>query len=233
MFKIILIIPIIIFVFILPLMLISLVTFDNFNQSIDRVVINGEFNYLSERDVIDLIDENVQTGFLTLDLPELNRKIVEQDWIRSSSIRRSWPATLIVNIQEEIPVARWGEQQLLNNVGDYIDVINKDSVSHLPVIFSQAGDTKEIIKIYQLISELLGPIGVRIDEVESDNAGSWTLTVLSDIKIILGRDQLVEKLQRLQSVWMAELSSQEKNINAIDLRYPNGLAVKWKQNTRF
>ena len=145
---------IIIFVFILPLMLISLVTFDNFNQSIDRVVINGEFNYLSERDVIDLIDENVQTGFLTLDLPELNRKIVEQDWIRSSSIRRSWPATLIVNIEEEIPVARWGEQQLLNNVGDYIAVINKDSVSHLPVIFSQAGDTKEIIKIYQLISEL-------------------------------------------------------------------------------
>ena len=223
---------IIIFVFLLPLMLISLVTFDNFNQSIDRVVINGEFNYLSERDVIDLIDENVQTGFLTLDLPELNRKIVEQDWIRSSSIRRSWPATLIVNIEEEIPVARWGEQQLLNNVGDYIDVINKDSVSHLPVIFSQAGDTKEIIKIYQLISELLGPVGLRIDEVESDNAGSWTLTVLSDIKIILGRDQLVEKLQRLQSVWLAELSSQEKNINVIDLRYPNGLAVKWKQNTR-
>ena len=223
---------IIIFVFLLPLMLISLVTFDNFNQSIDRVVINGEFNYLSERDVIDLIDENVQTGFLTLNLPDLNRKIVEQDWIRSSSIRRSWPATLIVNIEEEIPVARWGEQQLLNNVGDYIDVINKDSVSHLPVIFSQAGDTKEIIKIYQLISELLGPVGLRIDKVESDNAGSWTLTVLSDIKIILGRDQLVEKLQRLQSVWMAELSSQEKNINAIDLRYPNGLAVKWKQNTR-
>ena len=223
---------IIIFVFLLPLTLISLVTFDNFNQSIDRVVINGEFNYLSERDVIDLIDENVQTGFLTLDLPELNRKIVEQDWIRSSSIRRSWPATLIVNIEEEIPVARWGEQQLLNNVGDYIDVINKDSVSHLPVIFSQAGDTKEIIKIYQLISELLGPVGLRIDKVESDNTGSWTLTVLSDIKIILGRDQLVEKLQRLQSVWMAELSSQEKNINAIDLRYPNGLAVKWKQNTR-
>ena len=223
---------IIIFVFLLPLILIGLVTYDNFNQSIDRVVINGEFNYLSERDVIDLIDENVQTGFLTLDLPELNRKIVEQDWIRSSSIRRSWPATLIVNIEEEIPVARWGEQQLLNNVGDYIDVINKDSVSHLPVIFSQAGDTKEIIKIYQLISELLGPVGLRIDEVESDNAGSWTLTVVSDIKIILGRDQLVEKLQRLQSVWMAELSSQEKNINAIDLRYPNGLAVKWKQNTR-
>ena len=223
---------IIIFVFLLPLILIGLVTYDNFNQSIDRVVINGEFNYLSERDVIDLIDENVQTGFLTLNLPDLNRKIVEQDWIRSSSIRRSWPATLIVNIEEEIPVARWGEQQLLNNVGDYIDVINKDSVSHLPVIFSQAGDTKEIIKIYQLISELLGPVGLRIDEVESDNAGSWTLTVLSDIKIILGRDQLVEKLQRLQSVWMAELSSQEKNINVIDLRYPNGLAVKWKQNTR-
>ena len=223
---------IIIFVFLLPLILIGLVTYDNFNQSIDRVVINGEFNYLSERDVIDLIDENVQTGFLTLNLPDLNRKIVEQDWIRSSSIRRSWPATLIVNIEEEIPVARWGERQLLNNVGDYIDVINKDSVSHLPVIFSQAGDTKEIIKIYQLISELLGPVGLRIDEVESDNAGSWTLTVLSDIKIILGRDQLLEKLQRLQSVWMAELSSQEKNINVIDLRYPNGLAVKWKQNTR-
>jgi cell division protein FtsQ len=46
----------------------------------------------------------------------------------------------------------------------------------------------------------------------------------------LGRDEIAEKIRRLVIVWQSGLSLQSDNIKTIDLRYPNGLAVSWKES---
>jgi cell division protein FtsQ len=48
------------------------------------------------------------------------------------------------------------------------------------------------------------------------------------VRIVLGRDQIVEKIRRLVVVWRSGLDIQLNNIATIDLRYPNGLAVSWR-----
>jgi cell division protein FtsQ len=48
------------------------------------------------------------------------------------------------------------------------------------------------------------------------------------VRIVLGRDQIVEKIRRLVVVWRSGLDIQLNNIAIIDLRYPNGLAVSWR-----
>jgi cell division protein FtsQ len=48
------------------------------------------------------------------------------------------------------------------------------------------------------------------------------------IELVLGREQVGEKIKRLALVWESGLSQQVKQIKTIDLRYPNGLAVAWK-----
>ena len=47
--------------------------------------------------------------------------------------------------------------------------------------------------------------------------------------MLLGRDNLVEKLRRFIAIHEAELKPQLANIQRVDLRYPNGLAVAWRQ----
>ena len=200
------------------------------DKPIDRVVVNGDFYHLKEKEVINLIDQKVKDGFLSLNLSGLNKYLESEPWIRNATIRRSWPSTIIVDITEEKPIARWGEKQVLNNVGDYLEITDKQSIKNLPTFTSEFGKSKEMIKSYQLMSEILGPTGLKVHEIQRDVVGSWLITTSSGIQINLGRDQLVQKLRRFQVVWSAQLTSQVEKIKTIDMRYPNGLSVAWNQD---
>ena len=200
------------------------------NKPIDHVVVNGDFFHLKEKEVINLIDQKVKDGFLSLNLSGLNKYLESEPWIRNATIRRSWPSTIIVDITEEKPIARWGEKQVLNNVGDYLEITDKQSIKNLPTFTSEFGESKEMIKSYQLMSEILGPTGLNVHEIQRDVVGSWLITTSSGIQINLGRDQLAQKLRRFQVVWSAQLTSQVEKIKTIDMRYPNGLSVAWNQD---
>ncbi len=200
------------------------------DKPIDRVVVNGDFYHLKEKEVINLIDQKVKDGFLSLNLSGLNKYLESEPWIRNATIRRSWPSTIIVDITEEKPIARWGEKQVLNNVGDYLEITDKQSIKNLPTFTSEFGKSKEMIKSYQLMSEIFGPTGLKVQEIRRDVVGSWLITTSSGIQINLGRNQLVQKLRRFQVVWSAQLSSQVEKIKTIDMRYPNGISVAWNQD---
>ena len=200
------------------------------DKPIDRVVVNGDFYHLKEKEVINLIDQKVKDGFLSLNLSGLNKYLESEPWIRNATIRRSWPSTIIVDITEEKPIARWGEKQVLNNVGDYLEITDKQSIKNLPTFTTEFGKSKEMIKSYQLMSEIFGPTGLKVQEIRRDVVGSWLITTSSGIQINLGRDQLVQKLRRFQVVWSAQLTSQVEKIKTIDMRYPNGISVAWNQD---
>jgi cell division protein FtsQ len=193
-------------------------------------VVNGDFYHLKEKELINLIDQKVKDGFLSLNLSGLNKYLESEPWIRNATIRRSWPSTIIVDITEEKPIARWGEKQVLNNVGDYLEITDKQSIKNLPTFTTEFGKSKEMIKSYQLMSEILGPTGLKVHEIQRDVVGSWLITTSSGIQINLGRDQLAQKLRRFQVVWSAQLNSQVEKIKTIDMRYPNGISVAWNQD---
>ena len=208
----------------------SITACQKLDKPIDRVVVNGDFYHLKEKEVINLIDQKVKDGFLSLNLSGLNKYLESEPWIRNATIRRSWPSTIIVDITEEKPIARWGEKQVLNNVGDYLEITDKQSIKNLPTFTTEFGKSKEMIKSYQLMSEILGPTGLKVHKIRRDVVGSWLITTSSGIQINLGRDQLAQKLRRFQVVWSAQLTSQVEKIKTIDMRYPNGISVAWNQD---
>ena len=83
---------------------------------------------------------------------------------------------------------------------------------------------------YQLMAELLIPTGLKIAELKRDSLGVWFINTATGVRLVIGRDQVSEKLRRFTKVWGAGLSQQLQQIDSIDLRYPNGLAVAWKES---
>jgi cell division protein FtsQ len=81
---------------------------------------------------------------------------------------------------------------------------------------------------YQSMAQLLAPTGLKLVELQRDNLGAWRVDTESGVGLVLGRNKLVEKLRRFALVWESGLNRQLNNIKTIDLRYPNGLAVAWK-----
>ena len=81
---------------------------------------------------------------------------------------------------------------------------------------------------YQMLSQMLRPLGFSITRLELRERGSWFLSTGQGVEILLGRDHLVEKMRRFISIYEKTLKEQIANIERVDLRYPNGLAVAWR-----
>jgi cell division protein FtsQ len=87
---------------------------------------------------------------------------------------------------------------------------------------------------YQVLSQMLRPLGFSVARLELRERGSWFLTTGAGsagpgIELLLGRDQLIEKMRRFIVIYDKTLKEQITNIASIDLRYANGLAVSWRE----
>ena len=85
----------------------------------------------------------------------------------------------------------------------------------------------QVMQQYLAISQLLRPVGLRPESVMRNDSGSWRFTV-GHVDVNLGRDRLMERLQRFVRLYHAELESRWQQVRRVDLRYLNGASVAWR-----
>ena len=195
---------------------------------LSRIMVGGKFNHLQEQELAELVNIEIDGGFLSMNLNQLRQELQSHPWIHQVSVRREWPSTLKVEVIEEVPIARWGKQGFLNRLGDQLSLPDNSNLQSLPVLEADFGSSQDMIAQYLLLAELLAPTDLKLTELQRDAVGAWQVETASGVKIVLGRDQIIEKIRRLVMVWGSGLDVQLNNIATIDLRYPNGLAVSWR-----
>ena len=60
---------------------------------------------------------------------------------------------------------------------------------------------------------------------------SWVLIMGNDVKIYLGKKELEARLLRFCKAYPAVFAEKADQLASVDLRYPRGMAVQWKQQT--
>ena len=195
---------------------------------LSKIMVGGNFNHLEEQELAELVNMEIDGGFLSMNLNQLRQELQSHPWIHQVSVRREWPSTLKVEVIEEVPIARWGKKGFLNRLGDQLSLPENSNLKSLPVLEADFGSSQDMIAQYLLLAELLAPTDLRLTELQRDAVGAWQIETASGLRIVLGRDQIIEKIRRLIVVWGSGLDVQLNNIATIDLRYPNGLAVSWR-----
>jgi cell division protein FtsQ len=195
---------------------------------LSKIMVGGNFNHLEEQELAELVNMEIDGGFLSMNLNKLRQELQSHPWIHQVSVRREWPSTLKVEVIEEVPIARWGKKGFLNRLGDQLSLPENSNLKSLPVLEADFGSSQAMIAQYLLLAELLAPTDLRLTELQRDAVGAWQIETASGVRIVLGRDQIIEKIRRLVVVWGSGLDVQLNNIATIDLRYPNGLAVSWR-----
>ena len=199
------------------------------DKPLTNVMIGGNFTFLETAELSELVVKEIDGGFLSTDLSRLGDVLREHPWVDEVSVRREWPSILKVEVIEEVPIARWGEKGFLNRLGEELLIENNSHLGALPVLRADFGSSRDMMENYQLMAELLIPTGLKIAELKRDSLGVWFIDTATGVRLVIGRDQVSEKIRRFTTVWAAGLSQQLKHIKTIDLRYPNGLAVAWKE----
>ncbi|MFP6862076.1 cell division protein FtsQ/DivIB [Pseudomonas sp.] len=199
------------------------------DQPIARISVEGDLSYVNQQAVQERIAPYASASFFSVDLLTMRRELESMPWIASAQVRRVWPDQLVVRLEEQLPIARWGDEALLNNQGEAFAPLELANYPHLPQLYGPKRAQQQVMQQYQVLSQMLRPMGFSVARLELRERGSWFLSTGQGIELLLGRDHLVEKMRRFTAIYDKALKEQQTNIARIDLRYANGLAVAWRE----
>lgn len=202
------------------------------DRPIARIGIAGKLTFTAPEQVEQRIEPYVSTSFFRVDLEGLRNGLEELPWIAQVQVRRVWPDELEIELNEYLPIARWGDTALLNNRGEAYEVEAIERYRQLPQLLGPERARQRMMQQYQVLSQMLRPRSFAVARLELRERGSWFATLEARaggqrIELLLGRDHVVEKVRRFLTIHDKTLGDRIENIARIDLRYANGLAVTW------
>lgn len=201
----------------------------NFYQKpIKQIQITGDFLYLSQSELQKIIQPAINQNFFEIDLEKIKQEVAKNPWVDAITVTKKWPDKLLVTVTEQQPIARWGQAGFLNMRGDIIRVEDNLSLASLPLLSGDDKYAAEVMQQYLRLGKALAQAEMSLEAVELDNTRAWTLTVDGDKVIRLGREDTWERLQYLTAARKTVLANKFDKVAGVDLRYHNGLAVRWK-----
>lgn len=176
----------------------------------------------------------VTGNFFTVNLESAQAAFERLPWVRSVSLRRTWPDGLELRLEEHLAVALWtpqeGEMRLVNTRGE---VFMASSSEALPRFAGPEGSAPRMLGRYREFSEDLARIGRVAVAVQLSAREAWQVKLDDGVVLELGREQprhpLRERLVRFTSHYAAvsdAAGSRLQTIGVVDMRYPNGFALR-------
>jgi cell division protein FtsQ len=191
------------------------------------VEVKGDFRYLGKQQLQEAVAPYATGGFFTVDVAAIRSAAEALPWVHKASVKRVWPETLRLQIEEQQPVARWGEQGFLNKGGEPF-VPRQAAVSlQLPLLAGPDGHELKVLENYQRVSKTLAPLGVKVTRMELDNRRAWHLQLDDAVLLELGRADDWQRLQRFVRAWPVVFAGRQDALQRVDLRYSNGFSVYW------
>ena len=78
------------------------------------------------------------------------------------------------------------------------------------------------------VKTALADQSMTLAEFSVNDRGAWKMKLVTGLEILLGRNEQLKKLQRFLKTLTVLKQEQIEQIAIVDLRYPNGYAVSWK-----
>jgi len=198
------------------------------SQRIEFVVIEGELLRVTENDVQAAVFNFINRSMVSVDLDQVKAALEGNAWIKSASLRRKWPNTLIVDVTEEVPIARWGDSQLLNQDGNIFSPPVVDLQLNLAKLSGPPGSEKRVMEQYQVFNQLLYPKNIRIASLDLNTRGAWTVKLINGVTLSVGSISPVMRVRRFARIYDTVFAAHMADIERFDLRYEDGIAVAYK-----
>jgi cell division protein FtsQ len=195
---------------------------------IDKVQIEGAFVHLSQDDIRNRLKQTLSGDYFTADIEAVRESLLTLPWVQDASIRRQWPSTIQIRITEKQAVAYWSDHSLLSDRGVLFtpETINRDM--QLPVIQGPDGLHHKVWNFLVRLHAELAALGLGIDQLVLDERRSWSMLLSNGVALQLGRNDTDRRMKRFIRVFSMQNAPNIDDVEYIDLRYPNGFAMKNK-----
>lgn len=175
----------------------------------------------------------IHGNFFTTDLTAVRAAFEAVPWVRKAMVRREWPDRLVVRIEEHKALGTWGEDgKLLSQKGDVFtaNLAEAEDDTDLLEFDGPPGSEKQVVERLAQFRQWFAPIKLEPESLVLSNRYAWTVRLDNGMTVELGREQgdavLKERVARLVAVYPQLMERLQGKIESVDLRYPNGMALK-------
>lgn len=203
--------------------------YDPQSLPVRQIHATGTFVKVNEQMLRDAVAGSIDGGYFRIDMAKTQQVVEAIPWVDSASVRRVWPDTLAIDVQEQKAVAYWMNGGLVNVRGEIFSPEKSTYPAGLPVLAGPEGSQQQVLEYYTQANTIFSKMKLIVNEVHMDARRAMTLKLSNGIEVILGRESISERLQRLERVYAKTVTGHDDAITRIDMRYSNGLAVGWRK----
>jgi cell division protein FtsQ len=185
-------------------------------------------NHVDPAVIKKVVSQNIHGGFFSLRVNQLRQALLQIPWIYDVSLRRVWPDQLIIDVQEQQAVARWGNDTLLNVHGELFKPSLNSIPNNLPLLTGPTDSQQEMLQTWQQLDQMLSPLSLRITAISLNPRHAWQLTINGHMQVMLGREAIQQRMTHFVDLYPKVIANRQDEVERIDLRYPNGVAIQWK-----
>ena len=190
-------------------------------QPLADVVFAGDVDRLPQRD-LEALSRSLQGGEAAASLDEIREAARRVPWVRDAQVRRRAPDAVEITLTAHQALARWNEAQLVSVTGE---VFTAEDATALPRFRGPESAAAQMALAFPKLVAATAPLGSEIKELRLSARGAWQLVLQTGLLLDLGRGDVVPRAERFAQAW-PQLQGTEMKV--VDLRYPNGFAVRKK-----
>ncbi len=199
------------------------------DRPIQEFQITTDLKQLSRQEVEKVLQPYLGKSFWGVELNKIQADLMHLDWVNQAVVKRSWPNQLRISIEEQSPVARWGETGLVNHKGEVFFPNRLDGYERFVRLDGKLEDSKQLLlKLAELQSALQG-LNWSISRLQESVDGVWNIQIMDGPTLILDRHDEQHKLKRFVAAYPQLKDGFRKSAQVYDLRYSNGFAIKLKE----
>jgi len=212
---------------------------------VNDIRVEGELNFLDEKEIMETVKKNIADGYLAVDLKRVREALLQEPWIKDVSLRRRWPADVSIFVEERKPIAYWNDDGYISEAGEVFKPAAIDKGLNLPRLNGPESQHDNVMKFMNVVYKKMTALDYEVRRLDLDDRRAWKLVIASNaggelkthenviqenvIDVKLGRFDTEKRLQRFIRVLPAltsQVDATEDRIKVIDMRYPNGFAVQ-------
>jgi len=198
------------------------------NKPVSSIAVEGEFRFLSQKEIRDLVLKHIDGNFADINLVSLQDSLKANPWVKTANVKRVWPDGLQITVFEQKPIARWGDSGVINNEGLYLSTGDNSQLAHLPLLYGPDNQKKQITRTYLDMTEMLASRKLTLAGVHVDDTLSWRVVLDNGMELVFGQYQVLTKLRNFILVFDQKLRAVSDQVVTVDMRYDSGMAVSWR-----
>lgn len=193
--------------------------------AIESVKVTGN-NETSDIDILGQLDLDGETSLVGMSAEGARESIAKLPWVEGAEVRKVYPGTLLVSLQERKAFAVWQNEKdlsLIDGKGDTIVPFRPGRYNDLPLVVGEGAEkrVKGFVDEVAAYPELAGKVRAYIRVGDR----RWDLLLENGVRIMLPEDQPMKALAEVERL-DREKHLLSRDIAAVDLRLDDRMTVQ-------